>query len=373
MLAKLFFYRRTNGDDLMWRLLRSPADSALALAAVAMLTAFLGHAVVAAERWREQAGVALLIGIGTWYGTALGIAVPRQIAGVVFARWVRVLPISPEDAMTEWQRRSVRRVSVLGLVAALVLASAGALGGLALPHLATAASSLWMAGFITVAGVLWANPWQNRVRGVRATIADRNRTLPVRWLEAAHARNVGSWQASRKWTRWTATIFILASLAALSVAVVVGRARAEAWPVLVVSLLVSTAFFNTSLDGRILAFKVVRLLPLSRTKRLQALVHWPACASLAILLLCNATLLLVRQAPAGGLLSWLVLGLAWLTLCMARTAACLRQPAHSIRTDVEYMSLLALAAILVQAAGPAGLALAAAVIGALLWRRAAQA
>lgn len=371
MLDTLFNYRRANGVDIVLLPVRGAWEATLALAGCAALSLLLAYAATVAGRWHVLAPVLLLAMAGSWHGTRLGISLPRRVADVVFARWVRVLPVGDATALARWRRQSALGVAVRALPSVGIVAAAGALAGLPPTQLATVAPLPWFTAFATALVVLAVNPWQYRGPTVQPGNL-RGRLPTLHWLEPARARHLGAWQARRKWTRWTGLVFATAATGLMAAALAMANARQEAWPVLATALLVSVAFFNTSLDGRVLASPVARLLPLSGPQRIRALVHRPALASLVLLLLGGCSLASIGQLTRAAM-PWLApLGLAWLSLCMARTAACL-PGRDSLRTDIEYVALVLGLAMAAQGAGPVGLGAGVAGIAALLVRRAARA
>lgn len=372
MLGTLFVYRRASGTDIVRLPVRGAWEGLLALAGCAALSLVLAHAATVAGRWHALGPTLLLASVGTWHGTRLGISLPRQVAHVVFARWIRILPVSDRTALAQWRRQSALAVAVRALPSAGVTAAAGVMAGLAPAHLAAVAPLPWLTACASALVVLGLNPWQGLPRGARRGANRRIRLPGLSWLEPGSARNLGAWQARRKWTRWTGIVFALGSMVAMAAALAVANARHEAWPVLAVALLIAIAFFNTSLDGRVLASPVAKLLPLSGPRRVRALVHRPGLASLGLLLLGSCSLASIGQLSTVGLMPWLALGLAWLALCMARTAACL-PGRDSVRTDIEYVALVLGLAMLVQGTGPVGLGLGVAGIAALLVHRTTRA
>ena len=369
MLDTLFNYRRANGVDIVRLPVRGAWEAMLALAGCAALALVLAYAATVAGRWHALAPALLLAAAGTWHGTRLGISLPRRVADVVFARWVRILPVDGAIALAQWRRQSALGVAVRALPSVGIVAVAGAIAGLPSTHLAIVAPLPWSTAFATALVVLAVNPWQHEGPTAQPG-SPRDRFPGLLWLEPARARHLGAWQARRKWTRWTGIMFAAGATGLIVAALAMARVRQEGWPVLATALIVSVAFFNTSLDGRVLASPVARLLPLSGPRRVRALVHRPALASLGLLLVGSCSLASIGQLPRAPM-TWLALGLAWLSMCMARTAACL-PGRDSLRTDIEYVALVLGLAMALQGAGPVGLAAGVAAIAALLTRRAAH-
>lgn len=370
MLDTLFNHQRANGADIVRLPVRDAWEATLALAGGAALALVLAYAASAAGRWHPLAPALLLAVAGTWHGTRLGISLPRRLADVVFARWIRILPLDDGIALAQWRRRSALAVAVHALPSVAVVGAAAAIAGLPPTQLAAVAPLSWSTACATALVVLALNPWQHAGRRTRPG-RRRDRLPGLQLLEPARARHLGAWQARRKWTPWTGLVFAAGATGLMAAALAVANARQLAWPVLATALLVSVAFFNTSLDGRVLASPVARLLPLSGPQRVRVLVHPPALASLGLLLVGACSLASIGQLPRTPM-PWLALGLAWLALCMARTAACLAGCGR-LRTDLEYMALVLGLAMAVQGAGPVGLGAGVAATAALLVRRAARA